>query len=235
MPAPADGITDSVHRAEKHERRQRYINAQEHRENVGEPAAGVWPKPMRRQEFDCQPYADNDEKIFPRSRGFLLRPCCQCQRNAHETGDCGGTCQGESIRSEQVNQADQEDCHAEQVAAAVAEACGEATVHAARRKKQHHQKQKRESGERGSEGPASVAQPDGVQRCCQSQHGPESEHREQAELARGGQARIVTHGDGRPNSTTGVSAKLSAVRMSNNSLEIAVTPLCSMSMLRQFS
>ena len=192
---------------------------------------------MGRREFDCQPYADNDEKIFPRSRWFLLRQCCQCQRNEHETGDCGGTCPRESIRSEQVNQADQEDCHAEQVAAPGAEACGEATVHAARRKEQHHQKQQRESGERGSQGAASVTQPGGVQRCCQSQHGPESEHRERAELARGGQARIVTQGDGRPNSTTGagVLAKFSAVRMSNNSLEIAVTPLCSMSMLRQFS
>ena len=75
----------------------------------------------------------------------------------------------------------------------------------------------------------SVEQDDVVTIIC------DDEHREQAELARGGQARIVTHGDGRPNSTTGVSAKLSAVRMSNNSLEIAVTPLCSMSMLRQFS
>src|SRR5258707_1223354 len=46
-----------------------------------------------------------------------------------------------------------------------------------------------------------AAEPDGVQTSRESQYGPDTEHGERAELGSGGQARIVTERNHRPNST----------------------------------
>src|SRR5712664_3168298 len=45
--APADGITDAADAAEEHETRQRDVNAEKHRKNVGEASAGKRPEPVR--------------------------------------------------------------------------------------------------------------------------------------------------------------------------------------------
>src|SRR6266700_7005647 len=109
----------------------------------------------------------------------------QRQRNEYESSDGYGTRERESICPQGVNQVDKEHRGAEQVAAAGAEARGEAILHAARGKKQHHQKVKSESRERGSKRAAAVALPGGIQRSVEGQHGPEAEQRERAELAGG--------------------------------------------------
>src|SRR6202171_3159560 len=197
--APADRIADAVDAAEKQERRKRDVYAEKHGENVGEPPPPHRPQPVRqgpspgiRQRLHRDPYARENEEVLPGTRRLALGGGGQRQRNENEGGNSGSTCERESICPQAVNQIDKEHCGAEQVAAAGAEARGEAILHAARGKKQHHQKEKRESCERGSERAATIAQPGGVQRSGKSQHGPETEHRERAELARCGQARIVT-------------------------------------------
>ena len=159
MAAPANGIADPVHVTEKHKGCQRDVNAKQHREHIGEAAAGVRPKPVGRRKLDCHPDASKDEKIFPRSRRFLLCGGGERQRNENKAGDRSGTHERESICPQAVNQVDKEHGGAEQVAAAGAEVRGEVILDAARGKKQHHQKEKRESRERGSGRAATVAQP----------------------------------------------------------------------------
>src|SRR5712664_4751285 len=169
--APADGITDAADAAEEQEACQRDVNAEKHGEHVGEAPAWKRPKPVRqrpspgiRQRLHCHPYARENEEVLPRAGRLAIGGGSKRERNENETGYGGSTRERESICPQAVNQVDKEDCGTEQVAAAGAEARGEAIRHAARGKKQRHQKEKRESRERGSEGAATVAQPDGVQR-----------------------------------------------------------------------
>src|SRR6267378_2178674 len=211
--APADGVADAVDAAEEQEARQRDVDTEEHGENVGEAPARERPEPVRqrptpgiRQRLHCHPYANENEKVVPGARRPALGGCSERQRNENESGYGSDTRECESICPQAVNQVHKEHRGAEQVAAGGAEARSEAILHAARGKKQHHQKEKRESRERGGERLAAVAEPRGVQRSGQSQHGPETEHGERAELARGGQARIVTERNGGPNSTNGEAA-----------------------------
>src|SRR5260370_19522448 len=211
--APADGIADAADAAEEHETRQRDVNAEKHRKNVGEASAGKRPEPVRqrpspgiRKRLYGHPYAHENEEVPPRAGRLALGGGGERERNENETGDGSGTRERESICPQAVNQVDKEHRGAQQVAAAGAEARGEAIRHAACGKKQHHQKGKRESRQRGGEGPATIAQPGGVQRPGKSRHGPETEHGERAELARGGAGRIVTQREGRAHSTYGTTA-----------------------------
>src|SRR5258708_32953638 len=77
--APADGIADAVDAAEKRERRQRDVHAEEHSENVGKTAARIRPEPVRqrpspriRERLHGQPNGKNCCKILHAPGG--LRP-----------------------------------------------------------------------------------------------------------------------------------------------------------------
>src|SRR6266403_953045 len=161
MVAPTNRIADPVHMTEQDKGCQRDVYAEQHREHVGEAAPRVRPKPVGRRKLDGHPASSKDEKIFPRSRRVL--PCGggEGKRNENKASDSSSTWERKSICPQGANQVHKEHGGAEKEPNARAEARGEATHHAARGKKQHHQKEKRESRERGSERAAAVAQPGG--------------------------------------------------------------------------
>ena len=150
------------------------------------------PSPGIRQRLHRQPYSRDGEEVLESAGRLTFRSGSEEQRNENESGDGERTREGEGICPQRVDQIEEEHGGAEQVAAASTEARSEAILDAARGKEQSHQKEKRESRERGGELAAAVALPGGVQRSGESEHGPETEHRERAELAGGRQERIVT-------------------------------------------
>src|SRR5438552_2622100 len=171
MVAPADGIAGPVDPAYQHERCERDVHAQHHGENIREATAREGPKPVRqgpspgiRQRLDRQPYSRDGEEVLESAGRLTFRSGSEEQRNENETRDGEGTRERERICPQRVDQIEEEHGGAEQVAAAGAEARGEAILDAARGKKQGHEKEKREGGERGSELAAAVALPGGVQR-----------------------------------------------------------------------
>src|SRR5260370_16171854 len=215
MAAPADGIAGSAEAAEKHERCERDVDAQEQSENIGEAATRERPNPMRERpspwigkRLHCHPNARNGKKVLPGTRRLAFRSSGEAQRNENKAGDCGRTRERKRICAQGINQVYKEQRGAEQVAAASAEARGEAILDAARGQDKHHQKEKREGRKRGSEGAAAVALPGRVQCTGKSQHGPQTEHGERAELAHGRQAGIVTERNGGPNSNTGETPRV---------------------------
>src|SRR5260370_9851533 len=149
MVAPTNRIADPVHMTEQDKGCQSDVYAEQHREHVGEAAPRVRPKPVGRRKLEGHPASRKDEKSFPRSRRFL--PCGggEGKRNENKASDSSSTCERKSICPQGVNQVHKEHGGAEKEATARAEARGEATLHAARGNKQHHQKQTRESRDCG--------------------------------------------------------------------------------------
>src|SRR5882672_2335166 len=199
--APADGLTDAIEATQENERGQRDVHAEQHRENVRKAPTGIGPQPVRRREFHGHPNSRYGYEVLP-AAGWL--PCCRsCERKRDEnkTGDRGGTRECESICSQGVNQVDKEHRDAKQKAAAGAEACGKAFRYAARGKKKHHQKENREGRQRSRKAAAAITEPRGIKRSRKRERGPQAEHGKRADLASGGQTRIVTQSDGRPNPT----------------------------------
>src|SRR5882672_3676925 len=70
--APADGITDAVDAAQEHERGERDVDAEQHRENVREAPAGIGPQPVRRRKFHGYPNSRYGYEILPGTGGSPL-------------------------------------------------------------------------------------------------------------------------------------------------------------------
>src|SRR5260370_36318675 len=78
--APADGIAGSAEAAEKNERCERDVDAQEHSENIGEAATRERPNPMRERpspwignRHHCHPNGRNGKKGLPGTRRPAVR------------------------------------------------------------------------------------------------------------------------------------------------------------------
>src|SRR5260370_9912160 len=79
MAAPADGIAGSAEAAEKNERCERDVDAQEHSENIGEAANMERPNPMRKRpspwigkRLHCHSNARTGKKVLPGTRRLAL-------------------------------------------------------------------------------------------------------------------------------------------------------------------
>src|SRR5260370_19790319 len=161
MVAPADGVADAIDAAQKQETSKRDVHAEKNRENVGETSAGVRPEPMRQRPspgIGQRLHGNQNEKdrckILPCAGWFARSGSGESKRKQDQRGDSHSTSERESICPQGINQVDKKHRGAKQVTAAGAEARGDAIFDYAVLTEQHHQEERLEGRELGSESAA---------------------------------------------------------------------------------